>query len=500
MKIIEKLKHPKFKKILLSLLFSIIVTSLILTIFSENKVFVAQVTSSQNDIRRKLQVDEQWTPLSYGDYIYPGDQIYTSEDSTTSLIFHNGLELHLSPQTLIQVDASTSFELKYGSVQTKAEQNDQLTLRSQKTKHHLKFDAGTIAHFTTTNKITRLEVLTGRFSMNGQTIDKQYSVEIDEDGQAFGPVENLIALKKPTQKQSVWRRQSHLVDFSWQKSPLRKYRILVSREPYFERPVVQKDINNQESVTLSLSQNGQYYWRIEEEGNPSRHSLTQSFYLREEEAPLLVHPPDQAHYLAEKINDDVPRLHSPDRLMTFTFKPRSSKTPLPKGYILQISNSSNFSKPIFQVTSSKNRIDELEVPQGTYYWRVKTHDPSRPFALWSEVRTFSIISRDRPLPRPHLLSSQIKKYDLKKVKRNQLQISFDQVFSADAYRFEVRVNQGRSRKIYTQKSPTYQLADITPGVHLIRAQAISKEITDSLWSDTAIAIINGQLKASLNDE
>lgn len=526
----EKSSASKIERALLALAALVFVTSIFVALNDNvfNRLFgesvegqsIAKVKSSKNDVRRRNSSQQVWYPLTKNNEVYENDFLFAGKNSEALIELKNGTLLKLDPNTLItlaQKGDQLELSLKYGKFQGQLNKDQEIkVLVNGKTKT-LKGTGDSEVAIESSPEGTAIQVLSGDIKVDEQDLTKDQQAAISEDGSIEEVKISEIELISPFLQQSFWRAPQQSLQLEWSEAANREYRVVISRNPNLSRPLVNQLITQTETYTFTPKNDGNYYWQVQLNQRGSNvKSVTSNFVWNQEKPIDLTYPPAQAQFTVDVIKDLQRKTYFwPEKKMTFVINDPTS-API---HQIEISTDREFQAQLIRRTTTDSRLEDIQLPNGSYYWRARVQAPDRPQALWSNTGEFSIVNKGQPIETPRLTLTQALAFqipnqsypkdfysmnpnDLAPVLANYLEakniqlpeLRFSQVTWSSGYEFEVKqlFDRGSAYKLQSLE-PNYQLHLIRPGRFQVRAKALnSEQMQPSDWSPP----INLQIKVA----
>ena len=307
-------------------------------------------------VKRKPTSGVLWEYLGRGDEIYNNDSIHTGDSSESIIELKNGIKIEMDDNSMIVVytEDIDNYDLNIndGSFLVKSTGNSTGSVNVIYENNKIGISKG---EFRFAKKNTGLYVTTMKGVANityagGKTadIDEGKTTVISEKGADDSLV--YIKLFPPDNMHYFPREDTQDVTFKWD---LKKALIEISHNRNFTNPVVYQEVDSSK-ISIRLA-SGIYYWRIRTEDN--KYSQFQKIHIVPEEKTNVTSPIHESAYLTTQKNT----------LVDFSWLNNS----LAEYYRLELSENEHFSNIIYDKKIYRNGI-VIELPLGTYYWRLST--------------------------------------------------------------------------------------------------------------------------------
>lgn len=216
------------------------------------------------------------------------------------------------------------------------------------------------------------------------------------------------------------------VAFSWKpSSDAKEYTLLLSKTKDMENAISKNVSSNYLLLNDNLPQ-GTWYWTVSQkdyENNTSKPSEPKTFNIipKKVEVTKLISPPDS--FLAQDTAvKNIKFIWSE----TSTFEIDDSNTSKGISYNLQIANNKAFSNPIVNINTISNYASDIDLPSGTYYWKV-------------ENSSANILVVQKALDSP-IISSPKSGEDISIAEDTSIHFTWQNVPSASSYTFTLSSN------------------------------------------------------------
>ena len=362
--------------------------------------FIDHLSKIVNTVKIKKSGKLTWINSLDDQKVFSMDQIFTNEESTTSLVYKDKSVLKINTSTLIQISSDekgNQVDLKDGLIfyeMVKKSKGVTIKAGKQKLKIDSKKQASLQIFKPKGKKEASLTLLKGDIKVEvGEKkleIKKNQNLEISQTGE-IEIKEILITLDKPISGEEIFIGKDTRIAFNWKvpEKAKSKFLIKIGKDYNLEKDLIAKETSK--TYFNQRLQPGNYFWRVENEykGKLSK-SIVESFTIFEDSPPRPLRPyNDKQIKLKDDSEDDnqIQFVWSEERTEGYQiqfFKLTKGKKDKPGEIIL----TENTSKPLYAFNGIK---------EGSYKWRVKVDDPSRPKSEWSSFNHFSVIPPTRPL-------------------------------------------------------------------------------------------------------
>ena len=354
----------------------------------------AQVLWVQGDTRVKRHKSGHFVALAVGESLTSGDVLETGAESSLTLRFADKSRMMVSPNSRLQLSKLT-FDAKTGGAGVQADLDTGGVASSvQPQKGGARYEVRTPALSLAVRGTEFTVMLDGRTGITRSTVTEgmvlasnQYGTTHvpsgfgtqAEMGRAPGKPSALLPAPRITPAQQTL---VHLpARFDW--SPLEGaglYRVELFEGEERERLAYAGSTDVARSNWRLLG-NGNYQLRVRGidrnglDGLDARLDFQVQAYP---EAPLVATPGDQSEIKEEKVRF------------------RWARNPAAEYYRFQVSQSTDFSKPVMQVKylTAKSSGMTLPLPSGQYYWRVAAGNKRDGLGPFGPVQAFRVLAQD----------------------------------------------------------------------------------------------------------
>ena len=178
-------------------------------------------------------------------------------------------------------------------------------------------------------------------------------------------------LSIPLENAEIRYKDSLSVNFSWKSEIKATYELLVAEDKDFTEIVSRKKTASQRtSLAFKIPEDDghTYYWKIIRNSSEPE-DFTPESEVRSFTVSKYVSVPTKLLYPPEEYSTESKQLSS----VRFMWKPADEAKTKPS--IVQISESKDFSSVKVEKTVTGTSLENLNLPQGQYYWRVATESP-----------------------------------------------------------------------------------------------------------------------------
>ncbi len=291
-----------------------------------NSSLVATLTEMNRDVRSKRANSITWHSTSVGMPLYNEDAVQTFDRSSATIKFDEENRLHLGPDTLVIIkrmeqdilfkDRRSSLILVEGELSGSLGNNN-------KTERHVEIlTAGASAHIRTRDAIngnvkfkvsvnpdqsSTVAILQGNAEIVSQGVkqkigtDQALVIRKGASPSTPKPLPEEVRLIAPANnKLSYYRDIPDRIDFSWEDTGARQYRLIISRDPQQKIILLDERIDQTHFSHDNLTQ-GEYYWRvsgIDEDGSEGKSPSQRKIRIIQDYRPpaLSVDFPDENIY------------------------------------------------------------------------------------------------------------------------------------------------------------------------------------------------------------
>lgn len=355
---------------------------------------IASLASSVSEVRRRASGTLVWEELPAGADLSEGDAIFVPPASGATVMFRDGTRLELNENTLVALEAPPEGRTGHAVRVAKgdvvgASGSGGLSLVGRTGAARL--ESGSAARLAVEGgEIAHMEVLEGSAKLDdGRQVPVSGAVEGNRGNWKIRPGWPVRLVAPAALSRVYFHGQPRAVDLRWSGSGSGA-RVQVSRDNTFTAPMLDLPATSG-AIAFSAPGAGRYHWRIVD-GTGKPQSETWPLWVLEDKPPVALSPRENevvAAYLARKV----------PFAWTHVVGIRT--------YELQVSDSPQFGAVLFQRSTDATALrTDLDIPEGRYYWRVRSSSAERGESPWSAPRTFRLLRK--PLPgTPELLDPEL---------------------------------------------------------------------------------------------
>ncbi|MEK6705332.1 MAG: FecR family protein [Bdellovibrionota bacterium] len=394
---------------------------------------IANVSRSAKDVRRRLESDVIWLPLRTLDDVFESDSVFTGEGSEAEIKLKDGSQVFVEQSSLVVIrtqKGETRLDIQKGAVSGRLGSRRKLVISTGEGKvSELSGADAQVKIAVKEGGGTQLTVLSGEAELKSDTgaksvITKNQLAEITVAGEV-GEVKSFkIELLSPAPDLVIRHKSGDPLKFEWKGDPkIERYQIELARDENFKEIILKEKAKTSSISVSKLPDKGPVYWRIvalvEAVSGRRDESLIYKFSLLPDSPPKLSFPVDDSAVTLVRTEDLEKALRSP----------ASSRGPPPikpppgleqTGYSAALqwqddSGSAHFEVQLAAEKDFKEIIFSTEVDglsarappllNGTFYWRVRAKEATRPDAPWSKPYKFIVKLSDKGLDGPPVLAS-----------------------------------------------------------------------------------------------
>jgi hypothetical protein len=444
---------------------------------NEKKVAVAQIEYDSDSGVQKMQAGQAfWVDVPNGSQLYQGDSIRTDDETSAKIEFLGSeTKLAIQPETRFVVEKKDD-KFVVGDIE------GNLFVENAKALSDVQIKAGdkTIdvsegkAQINVSGGEVDLALKGGKVktSVNGQEklLSGKQSGKLTDSGFEEKKINFLNVT--PYFDQTLYLKNNHkTVEFEWDKVKGNyKFSILIGKNPKKLFPFEQKDVL--EIKVNSLKANlprGTYYWKIvgKDKKNPKNivHSEIFKFATKTLFNPVLLSPSPME---TVKFKKDQAK-----KMVQFSWK---SASPIENSFI-EIAADKDFKQVLFSDETSKKSF-QVDMAQGTYYWRVTTNLKGSKQYIKTPMGVFNVKYFNGTFPPKLILPVMDKNIVLaEKQKKTDLNLNWERVAIADKYRVLLTTKSGKKpiRIDKDVKDPSLFLQNLEPGTYEWKVASIDKE-------------------------
>lgn len=397
---------------------------------------IATLAEMRNGVKYRTADVPIWQSAKRNMQIYKRDQIFTDASSRAEIKFNNNAGLVVDENSLIIVDLSeekASLNLVRGSFTGKVNKDAgalNITVGNQTTQ--IVGANAQIALSKTKDEGLKLTVLEGNAKMlsGGQTVSlqKNQTGEVSKSERRIKVRTLPILLQSPRRDARIAVKTDVPTQFTWVENSKieRSYKFELAYDQEFTRIASRLETQGK-GASLDNLPPGIYYWRV-----TATDPATQKSDISEERR-------------VEVVRMRAPKLLTPPQDQVLTYR-ATAKTKEGAHVALewlsdsemfgvQLSNDESFRNIIWQEKTSDTRSLTQAIPQGRYYWRVRSMEAGNQTA-WSETGIF-VVKEIAGLEAP----TNLRVANMVALERNpntdRIELAWDAVTGAGQYDLEV---------------------------------------------------------------
>lgn len=367
---------------------------------------IATLYRKDNDVRRRLETDVAFVPISNAEPVFAGDAVFTGTRSEADVVFNDGSKVTIEAGSLVVVQMTSDaarLNIEKGALTGKLSGNKSLAIVAGGQTSTLTGKDAQVQINVDGKNGTQLAVLSGSAQLKSgdQKIELKanQATQVLAGGALAKTVTFGLELLNPRPDESIWKEGDRPIVFQWvSREPLKdaEYKIEVARERDFKTIEFEKTTSKTELEVTRLPAEGSFFWRITayESSKEVARSLAQKILLNEDRAPRPLSPADDAEVsFAQNVNSEVGQ----GTEVTLKWTPFKDSEPRADKYRVEVYRDRK--DALF--TQSETTDLEWKSPRlsaGTYFWRVKAQDKARPNAAFSEMRSFQITEKSPGAP------------------------------------------------------------------------------------------------------
>lgn len=356
---------------------------------------IGDVTTSQNDVRRKNLDNFSWLPASKKDKVFQSDSIFTGDRSEASIQLKDGSIIRVRSNSLITLNMKNgqmSLDLRYGDLEAELSKNASLIVKSGAEEFKLENDVKS----TTNSKVefkkshsknVNLKLLSGQAKLNKAALSAEANVSISQTGKIKEIPKVATTYEAPAETYFLRANPDDPLPFSWKSSqPAAKYQIeIASDDGFSSSPLVQTSTNPSLEVREPLAE-GTYFWRIksfDSDGQLSAKSTPLKFHLSYLKAPEIVTPVTQTQIDLEVAAPKTGPL-------TSTTQVRWQAMNQLQKFNWQISQDPEFKTLFKEQETTEKEFATPALESGTYFVRVRGTTAQGTLSPWSASHQFAL--------------------------------------------------------------------------------------------------------------
>ena len=372
--------------------------------FSEDKTnsrtILASIQTTLNIVKKRPENHLLWYEVAANSELALGDQVFTHENSSTSILFRDGNQITLGEKSLIKIEESKenfTVNIQRGTMQLELA-TSQWQVRMGKTLLELNGkDAKVQLHNNS------LQLLSGTAKIKAQ--EKEFQLDskqtLNIQANSITITKQPFVLQAPSPNQIFYHSPPSAIQFKWTSDNLSETQILVATDSSLSKPFLIRNVVIP-SYTLNQMKPGTYYWALEGKNkNGKIRSPVFSFLIMPNPAPRIVLP--ERVLWAQELIEKKPSLNV--LLEWQDLKATKYQIEILKGKQIVLNQSTD-----------QNRFVAQDLAPGNYSLRVKASYSDHPDSPWSTYHPFEI--KVSPLPKPPQLIFPTDKhrFNTKKIK------------------------------------------------------------------------------------
>ncbi len=240
---------------------------------------------------------------------------------------------------------------------------------------------------------------------------------------------------------------SPLIEFTWKKNELYKeYNFELASDSNFSE-IIKKSLTQSNNITIDKLPEGKYYARVI--------ALPISEEITVENSPII------SIILESTAVPDPPTISSPpygQKIIRINLEKGSTlfqwkDNPEIKEYNFQISQSKIFDKINFSNKISGNQLKpQIQLPTGTYYWRLNALSKDGKLSDYSEISSFEV----KDIEKIEIISPGNK--TLKKFSEDLTFFQWKKIEMTPNFVFEISKDEGFQNILFSNKTDSYQVS------------------------------------------
>lgn len=447
---------------------------------------LAQLESSQNDVKRKSRGKLIWLSIKTGDELYKGDIIQTSKSSSASITFLDSkTSINIEPDTTIIVEKSNNninLDVIEGGLFVK---NNSLNSSIQVKSGNKTVDIGKGDASFSVDSSGSLGVKVHSGSAKANVAGKIVDLAANEIGKlsekGINKTRERFLNLTPLYGQSLYLPLgSNKVRFNWRafKNKL-DIELFVGRSKKLLKKIETKNIVSfKQGEFVALIEKGEIFWQLK--GYDSidiKKSVSSEIYkvnLLSKLSPIPSLPMD---------NDVLKFKKNEKREMTFVWNNRS---PLDRS-LIQISKNKNFKSIIFEKITKNNDLKIATMKkEGHYYWRIKGYLKDSNQTITSEYNHFEVKFFDKIVSPTPFVPENKETVSLKEnEKTSTLTFRWNKVDSAKKYKFSLERLRSSFKFKRDTKSDKLKIKGLKEGSYIWKVASIDSNNQVSEFSEVS---------------
>lgn len=360
----------------------------------EGAKVIGFVEVANNDVRRRLKQSLLWYDVGSDEALYEKDAIFTGDNSETYIRLNGDVGFHMGANSMVvlsQENNEFKLDLQLGSVIADVKQGAELKLVGDGEEATIKGSQGANSQVSI-NKTKKgriklaslensfeLELLAGK-----RTIDAKKTLQLNsqmEEEKNIQPVE----LIQPPLGHTIWHDPKKQFVFRW--DVLRKVSALtlqVAKDSEFKQIIYEQPAGDEIHRATGVSKEGLYFWRIAEKNGSGKLKVVSDvheFRVAIQEPPVMYIPKNK-DILKSKFSESGP----PIAEVQFLWEQKIGAI----RYQIQVARDMGFSKILLNEELPDTFKNQVLLPRGDYFWRVRVTAPAQGVGFWSKPSEFSV--------------------------------------------------------------------------------------------------------------
>lgn len=363
----------------------------------EGAKIIGFVEVANNDVRRRLKQSLLWYNVRSEETLYEKDSIFTGDNSETYIRLNGDVGFHMGANSMVvlsQENNEFKLDLQLGSVIADVHGKSGLKLVGDGEEALIKGsgDSAQVSINKTGQGRIKLASLQNAFELelDGSTrkIDAQKTLQLDpqlKEEANSKPVQLIY----PPLGHTIWHDPKNEFVFRWEMlQPMSPLHLQISREFNFKTVLYEQPVATGEHRAEGVKQEGLYYWRIVHKPVVAPVSIVSDAH---DFRVAIQSPPEMYIPRAEDvIKSRFSENGAPLADVQFIWEQKIGAT----RYQLQIGQDRNFENVLINEELPDTFKNQVILPRGEYFWRVRITAPPQGVGGWQEPRRFLISSPD----------------------------------------------------------------------------------------------------------
>ncbi|MCK5073808.1 MAG: FecR domain-containing protein [Bacteriovoracaceae bacterium] len=454
------------------------------TTFKKNDVLVAIISEQYNTVKKKHYGQLAWTDAYLNDKLTYNDQIYTYQQSQTTISFVDKSTINLAENTLLKIGKSKTineFYLEKGIINARLTplQND-IRLHLKKKNILIKSSKGAVFQIIQDKGVGKITLLKGKAKIVSKkkitVLKKNQYIKYDEKTKKEELGELQVFLNLPVGNKNFHFARNNQINFSWETSRKIKETFIfeLSTNSTFKK-IIKRIKTGKKSIIVKNLPHGNYYWRIRTK--KSTNEEIRSLKLTQIKPPKIIVPENNG-YLAFKLVG------------------KNIKNPI--GLVWKKGIEEKYSIEIFTPNNRKikknleiNRF-QIDTPIiGKYSFRIR-QTVGNISSGWSKLHSFKI--KQLPIPNPPKPLTPDNNHEITYYARKNMKVDFAwKIETMVPATFELQVfSDKESEPVFKKELTTsrYTLPIQIPGKYFWKIRALDSYGRVSKFSDKKIFTVN----------